>query len=251
MVTAPRDLLKQVAHRPWSVPNRPWVMAQTWEYLLFMHWVVPAESLQKHLPTGLTLDTFAGQAWIGVVPFLMTHVRLRGLPPIPLTSRFPELNVRTYVVRDGIPGVWFFSLEAANALAVAIARRTFHLPYFNAKMTLNVEKDNITYHSHRTHANADNADFAAQYRPISDIFYSQPATLEHWLTERYALYAADASGKLYRGHIQHVPWGLQRAEATIETNTMAQASDIVLPATPPLLHYARRLDVLAWALEEC
>lgn len=145
MVTAPRELLQRMAHRPWSVPRRPWVMAQTWEYLLFMHWVVPAELLQNHLPNGLTLDTYAGQAWIGVVPFLMNHVRLRGLPPVPLTSRFPELNVRTYVVKAGLPGVWLFSLDAANPLAVAIARRTFHLPYFNAAMSLAVEDDTVTY----------------------------------------------------------------------------------------------------------
>ncbi len=251
MVTAPREILQQVAHRPWSVPNRAWVMAQTWEYLLFMHWVVPAEMLQKHLPAGLTLDTFDGQAWLGVVPFLMNYVRLRGLPPVPFTARFPELNVRTYVVRDGIPGVWFFSLDAANPLAVAIARRTFHLPYFNANMTMGVENDSITYRSQRTHANAKNADFSAKYRPTSAIFYSQKGTLEYWLTERYALYAADASGKLYRGQIHHVPWSLQRAEATLENNTMAAAADILLPDTPPVLHYIRRLDVLAWALERC
>jgi hypothetical protein len=245
-------ILNQVAHRPYAVPNRAWVMAQTWEYLLFMHWVVPAEALQKHLPAGLALDTFAGQAWLGVVPFLMTHVRLRGLPPIAFTSRFPELNVRTYVVRDGVPGVWFFSLDAGNPLAVAIARRTFHLPYFNARMSITVKNDTIIYQSQRTHPNTNPADFAAQYRPISDIFYSQPATLDHWLTERYALYAADSSGRLYRGHIQHVPWSLQRAEATLSTNTMASATAAVhLPDTPPRLHYVRRLDVLAWALERC
>src|SRR6185436_4929392 len=103
-----------------------WVMAMDWEDLLFMHWAIPPELLSPLLPPGLTLDLFASEAWLGVVPFRMTGVRTRFTPGMPGLSRFPELNVRTYVVRDGVPGVWFFSLDAANPVAVRGARQFFH-----------------------------------------------------------------------------------------------------------------------------
>ena len=122
-------------HRPYPPPNASHVMHQTWHDLLFMHWRVPAESLRQHLPTALSLDTFDDSAWIGIVPFRMSDVRPRFLPALPWLSAFPELNVRTYVTLDGRPGVWFFSLDAGNPLAVWIARAWFKLPYFTADIT--------------------------------------------------------------------------------------------------------------------
>ncbi|MGB1286033.1 MAG: YqjF family protein [Aggregatilineales bacterium] len=236
-------------HRPWSVPQRPWVMAQSWQYLLFMHWRIAPELLRPLLPVGLTLDTYDGAAWIGVVPFLMNHVRLRGVAPIRHTSRFPELNVRTYVKYQDKPGVWFFSLDADHLPAVITARLTFNLPYFKAKMMLSVHDDEVLYLSHRHHIGANPADFIARYRPTDDVYYSKPGTLDDWLTERYALYAADRRGGLYRGEIHHLPWSLQLADATIDTNTIAAASGIMLPDDPPLLHFVRNIDVLAWSIQ--
>ncbi len=134
---AANDLLK---HRPWPLPAGPWVMAQRWHDLLFAHWPVPAAEVRVLVPAGVEIDTFDGVAWLGVVPFRMSDVRLRGTPALPWLSFFPELNVRTYVVRDGKPGVWFFSLDAGNIAAVAIARRWFHLPYFHASMHI-AERD--------------------------------------------------------------------------------------------------------------
>lgn len=178
----------------------------------------------------------------------MSHVRWRGLFPVPTTDTFPELNVRTYVKQGDKAGVWFFSLDAASQIAVMTARRAFHLPYFKAKMDIQTHDSRVTYSSKRTHHNAPSAKFSAEYAPCSDVFESQHGTLEYWLTERYALYAADKNGKLYRGEIHHGPWPLQRAEANIRINTMAEAAGMTLPDTTPLLHYAEKIDVLAWYL---
>ncbi len=221
-------------------------MAQSLHDLLFAHWPVERSVLEPHLPPGLTLDTFESCAWVGVVPFRMSGIRLRGLPPVPGTSAFPELNVRTYVTDGTKPGVWFFSLDAANALAVAVARAWFHLPYLRARMRCEAEGDAIVYDSERTHRGAAKGAFRGRYGPDGAPYLSSPGTLEHWLTERYCLYAESPRG-LLRGEIHHVPWPLQPAWAEIETNTIAEASGIALPDTDPLLHFVRRIDVPCWA----
>src|SRR5882757_5465385 len=120
-------ILKHTNHRPWPLPRGPWIMAQVWHNLLFAHWTVPVATLRPLVPQQLEIDTFREKAWLGVVPFRMSGVRLRGTPAVPGLSCFPELNVRTYVIRDGMPGVWFFSLDAANLLVVWAARAMFHL----------------------------------------------------------------------------------------------------------------------------
>lgn len=219
-----------------------------WEDLLFAHWPVPVESLRPLIPAGLEIDRFESEAWLGVVPFRMEDTRLRGLPAVPGMASFPELNVRTYVTVGGKPGVWFFSLDAASRLAVRTARTFFHLPYFDAHMTAPTGDDGtITYHSTRTHRGSPAAEFRSRYRPHSEFRPAPPAPLESWLVERYCLYSADRRGRIWRGEIHHPPWPLQRAEAEIETNTMASAHGVTLPDTPPLLHFARRLEVVAWS----
>jgi len=220
-------------------------MRMSWHDLLFAHAPVPVAALRAVVPAGLEIDTFDGVAWLGVVPFRMTRVGPRVLPPLPGLSAFPELNVRTYVTRDGKPGVWFFSLDAANRVAVWTARRFFHLPYFRADMTCAVAGDGIRYASTRTHAGAPPAEFRGIYRPTGDVYATRPGDLDHWLTERYGLYAARPDGTLRRVDLEHVPWPLQRAEATIEANTMAAAAGLAFPATPALLHFARRIDVVS------
>ena len=236
-------------HRPWPVPSRPWVMSQSWEELLFMHWPVPAAALRPHIPSGLAIDTFEGQAWIAVVPFTMRRTRPYRLPlPFGLGD-LPELNVRTYVVRDDRPGVWFFSLDAGQALAVYAARLWYHLPYFHARMSVLRQADHFAYRSARIHRHAPAAAFTATYGPSGDVYHSQPGTLENWLTERYCLYAVDRRRRLYRGENAHVPWPLQPAEAEVAVNTLCAPLGVTLPDTAPLLHFARRLDVVFWALE--
>ena len=246
------EILSNTSHRPWQIPHGSWVMAQSWQYLLFAHWALPTEVVLPLIPPLLELDTFDGMAYIGVVPFLMNHVRGKGLPPIPATRRFPELNVRTYVTYQGKPGVWFFSLEADNTLAVRVARLLFHLPYFDADMSMTHHlKGWIQYDSRRTHRGASSADYIARYRPTSDVYLSKAGSLDEWLTERYCLYSIDDNGVLYRGEIHHEKWQLQTAEAEIVVNTMGCASKLDLPNEPPILHYVENIDVLAWYLTKC
>lgn len=240
---APNDGLK---HRPWPLPSGPWVMAQRWHDLLFAHWPVPLAAVRALVPAGVEIDTFDGVAWLGVVPFRMSDVRLRGTPALPWLSFFPELNVRTYVVRDGKPGVWFFSLDAGNIAAVAIARRWFHLPYFHASMRVAERDVWLHYQSARTHRGAAAASLQMKYRPIAPPQIAQTGTLEYFLTERYCLYTADGRGRLIRGEIHHAPWPLQLAEAEFAENTMARAAGIALPASKPLLHFAKRQDAVVW-----
>ena len=225
-------------------------MAQIWHDLLFAHWPPPAETLRWSLPSALEVDTFDGHAWIGVVPFRMSGVRLRATPAIPGLSAFPELNVRTYVTSGGKPGVWFFSLDAANSLAVKVARAWFHLPYFRARMRSEDLRGQINYSSQRNHRGASFAQLAAQYRPTSAPFTAVPGTLEHFLTERYCLYAMESKGKIMRGEIHHAPWKLQHAESEISRNTMAEAAGFTLPNEKPLLHFSRRQDVVVWSPEQ-
>jgi uncharacterized protein YqjF (DUF2071 family) len=222
-------------------------MHMEWHDLLFAHWPFRADAVRPLVPSPLVLDTFDGWAWLGVVPFMMRGTRPRGFPGLPWISAFLELNVRTYVTAGGKPGVWFFSLDAANPLAVRVARLTFRLPYYDAHMRYRRVDDGVEYASERTHPLVPPACFAAHYRPTGPVFRSTPGSLDHWLTERYCLYAADRHGHAWRGEIHHLPWPLQPAEAGIEENTMTAPIRLALPEQSPLLHFARRLDVMAWA----
>ncbi len=237
------------AHRPWPLPTRPWVMHMRWCDLLFAHWPVEASSLQPFIPDGLELQTFEGTAWIGIVPFRMENVRPRLVPPLRGISAFPELNVRTYVSAEGKPGVWFFSLEADQPLAVRLARTFFHLPYMDAQMHCEDSGKEIIYSSVRTHWGEKAAVFKGRYRPTGSVYHSQQGSLEHWLTERYCLYSANPKGQVFRGEIQHAPWPLQPAEAEFETNSMTGPLGLGLPSRQPLLHFVRRIDVVGWLIE--
>src|ERR1700688_1555100 len=237
-------LLQSIEHRPWPLPSGSWLVKQIWHDLLFAHWPVPTVAMRPLVPAQLTLDTFNGQCWFGVVPFRMSGIRARWLPAFPGLSRFPELNVRTYVTIGGKPGVYFFSLDAANRPAVWAARAFFHLPYFHAAMTSEERKKTIHYSCHRRGASAE---FRGRYRPIAPVQPRNRGSLEHWLTERYCLYTVH-EGAVYRGEIHHQPWPLQNAEADLETSTVATAAGISLPETAPSLLFARRLEVLIWPL---
>jgi uncharacterized protein YqjF (DUF2071 family) len=220
-----------------------------WHDLLFMHWPLRPEVLRPHIPSTLALDIFDGWAWLGVVPFRMSGVRPRCVPALPWVSAFPELNVRTYVTAGNKPGVWFFSLDAANPVAVWLAQWIFSLPYYTARMLVAHSNSRTRYVSTRTHRRAPRAQFGACYWPVGEVYHATPATLEHWLTERYCLYATDHRGRLWRGEIHHRQWPLQPAAADIVTNTMTEPLGIALPCTAPLLHFARRQDVVAWRLQ--
>lgn len=240
-------ILQQVEHRPWPLPRGPWIMAQSWHDLLFAHWPVDAAELRPYIPQSIEIDTFEGHAWLGIVPFHMSGVRLRWTPALPGLSGFPELNVRTYVTAQKKPGVWFFSLDAANAMAVAVARFSFHLPYFTAQMKCEEKNGWINYRSERVHRGAPAGILEGRYRPVGDFFQAQRGSLEHFLSERYCLYSAASRERVYQGEIHHPQWRLQLAEAELVRNSMAEAAGLMLPNQKPLLHFARRQDMVAWA----
>jgi uncharacterized protein len=233
------------AHRPWPLPLGPWLMAQTWGDLLFAHWPLPAAVLRPLVPERLPIDTFDGSAWLGVTPFEVSGLRPRGAPPLPWLSRFPELNVRTYTTLGGKPGIWFFSLDAASAAAVTAARRAYRLPYFRAAMRIQRASGGLRYRSARVSADGSRAELEVAYEPTGEVRPPTAGTLEHWLTERYCLYALAPSGRVLRAEIHHPPWPLQPATATFAANTMAP-SGIELPPGRALLHFARRQDVVIW-----
>ena len=233
-------------HRPWPVPPAPWAMRMSWHDLCFLHWRVEESALAPLLPAGLELETFDGSAWLGVVPFRMTDVSARGMPRIRRFADFCELNVRTNVTGGGKPGVWFFSLDATQPVAVRIARGLFHLAYLDARIETRHRGDAIDYRSTRTHLGAGLAELDVRYRPTGPPAPSRPGTLEHFLTERYCLYAANRRGQLLRQEIDHAPWPLQPAEADVKHCTMTRPLGIELGPEPPLAHFAERLDVVSW-----
>ena len=162
----PDAILKERDHRQWPLPTGPWVMTQIWHELLFAHWPIEPQVLRPLVPAELPLDTLDGGGWIGVVPFHMSRIHGRGLPPLPGLARFPELNVRTYVTFDGKPGVYFFSLDAANLPAVWAAHIFYRLPYFHARMLAEMRGEWVAYDSRRYRASAE---FRGRYRPIRPV----------------------------------------------------------------------------------
>ena len=192
------------------------VMYQQWRDLLLLHWEYPAAAIQATLPEGLFVDKFAGRAYLGIVPFFMRNIRPRFLPAVPGISDFMELNLRTYVYdRSGVPGVWFYSLDANQRLAVEIARRFFHLPYEHAQMkSSRTPESRIRYKSLRTGERANGASCLFEYAPGVELPQPAPESLEFFLVERYRLYS-HASDGLRRGSVFYPPYLLCRAEVTV------------------------------------
>jgi uncharacterized protein YqjF (DUF2071 family) len=232
-------VLEETSHRPWPVPQRTWLQAQTWDHLLFAHWRADAQALRALVPASVPIDTFDGSAWLGITPFRLSGLRLRGTLPVPVASSFLELNVRTYATIDDKPGIWFFSLDAESSFAVEAAKRAYRLPYHRARMSAERRGDWIDYRSARTGAR-----FGGSFRPSGAVSPPRAGTLEHFLTERYCLYTVHEGG-VHRADIHHPPWPLQPAEAEIRENTM---SPVTLDGEP-LLHYSERQDVVIWSLE--
>lgn len=235
----------ETAHRPWPLPERSWVLAQTWEDLLFVHWPVDPEQVRPLLPRGLELDLQDGSAWLGVTPFRLSALRLRGTLPVPYASSFLELNVRTYVTDGDKPGIWFFSLDATSRTAVELARRTYRLPYHQMRATLEERGLHHRWRSSRLGAPRPYV-LEASYRPLGAPAPAEPGSVEHFLAERYCLYA-EHRGELLRADIHHPPWPLQSAELDLDLTTMTP-DGIDLPVTAPLAHAVARQDVVIWPL---
>jgi hypothetical protein len=230
-----------------SRPEGTPLMRQTWGKLLFMHWRIDRDALRPLVPEPLSIDTFDGSAWIGVTPFTMWNVRLSFAPPLPGLSSLHELNVRTYVHVDGVPGVWFFSLDANSRPAVVSARAFYQLPYFHAEIALEEQGTTINYNLART--DDPPAEFHASWKAGGRPRFARPDTLEFFLVERYCLYATRGD-RLMRARIHHEPWPLRDAELLTLDSTMIESHGLPTPADAPLLHYAEELDVDIWGPEE-
>jgi uncharacterized protein YqjF (DUF2071 family) len=242
------DVLNEMSHRPWPVPHKPWNMYQSWYETLFIHWKIPIDQMRTLVPDPLEIDTFDGNAWLGIVPFRVADAHLRHFPRIPFLSDFPELNVRTYVKYKEKPGVYFFSLEAPHIINVELARLFAHLPYMYALMTMRHDDNYTLFESQRF--GRSQACMAVSYGPNSNVFLADPGTVDHWLTERYCLYTRKERDGLFRQEIHHAPWPLQRARAMIGFNTMLAPLGLETPVEPPLLHYAAEQHVVFWSPEK-
>ena len=242
----PQDVDRLAArHRPKGQP----VMHQTWGKLLFMHWRISQDLLRPHIPASLEIDTYGGSAWIAIAPFTMWDVRALPpyVPPVPGLNALHELNVRTYVHHNGVPGVWFFSLDTNSHAAVLGARSIYHLPYYYADIELKEHGRTIDYRLDRNDDDAPAA-FKATWKIGDPLPQSQAGSKEFFLTERYILYA-EHDDQLYRARIHHEPWPLQEAELKSWGSSMVEASRLKQPPGDPLVHYAEELDVEIWCLE--
>ena len=233
--------------RPMGAP----LLRQEWRELLFLHWPVPAELLQPYLPPRLKIDTYDGMAWLAIVPFEMSKVRTRFSPPVRGTSEFLELNVRTYVHLDGVPGVWFFSLDATNALAVWVARTFFNLPYLRATMRMESPSADLRqFSATRTHGGAPPASFRATWKIGAPLPQAEPGSLAFFLTERYALYTSNkAQTKLDRGRVAHTPWPLRTAQVLHLESTLIEDHGLPTPAGPPVVHAGGLVNVELWPMQ--
>jgi uncharacterized protein len=238
-----RGALRETDHRPWSLPSRAWLVAQTWEDVVFAHWRADAAAVQALLPAGLEVDTFDGSAWLGVNAFRVESVRLHGTLPVPWVSSFPQLNVRTYVTAGRRPGLWFFSLDTPSLLAAETARLVYRLPWRTCRLEIEERSGRLEVTAARTAGRA----FTARMSPRGTPATAEPDSLEHFLFERYCLYARDG-GRLQRAELHHRPWQLQPALGSVDLNTMGPP-ELQLGAGPPALHVARLQDVLSWSLE--
>ncbi|WP_158587538.1 YqjF family protein [Neobacillus notoginsengisoli] len=266
------DLLKETGHRPYPLPDAPWLMTQTWENLLFLHWPVDAELVRQHVPAELELDTWDGSAWISISPFQVKHQRFRLLPEIPMLNEYLELNARTYVKRNGKQGIWFFSLDANLAPAVFAANGLLGLPYKHAEMkfeevepdepgaSANMENKNMSreripifakrkkgfrFTNERINAEDGFGRFDITFRPVSGASLTRPGTLEHWLVERYCLFTV-RDGKVLRGDIHHLPWDVSDGEAVVSINSMSP----VALSGEPRLQYCESKKVLMFPFVE-
>jgi uncharacterized protein YqjF (DUF2071 family) len=223
-------------------------MRMRWRDLLFLHWEVSAEIIRPTLPPGIEPDLHEGRAFLGIVPFVMAGVRPAFLPAVPGISDFPELNLRTYVRdRAGVPGVWFYSLDASQRLAVAIARRFFHLPYHAARM--DAVREGTGALTHRSRRRVGGAESRFAWTPGEMLPAPQAGSLEHFLVERYRFYATDGA-RLLRGAVAHPPYPLRRAMVTTcQENLFAAAGFSPAGRGPDHVVCSDGVEVEAFGLE--
>ena len=226
------------------------LLSMTWRDLLFAHWRVDPDAVRRRLPADVDVDTYDGDAYLGVVAFVMEDIGPRGLP---FGLSFGELNLRTYVTVDGQPGVYFFNLDADDRLGVAVARTLFRLPYYRASMTVDAtgegERREVTFRSRRRTPGAAPVRFDATYAPTGPFATLEPGSIEAFLTERYRFFTTDDCGRRYRGDVDHEPWSLAPARVDIRDNTLFRANGFRPPdEKPALVHVAEPMTVDAGRL---
>ena len=220
------------------------VLHQRWHSLVFLHWPFEPEQLRGLVPAGLALDLHDGQAWVGITPFSVTRIRPSLLPALPILSEANEVNVRVYVERDGVPGIWFPSLEITNRLAAWAARLSYRLPYFHARMRVERRGDRHSFHSRRPDNPGASLEVEWQLGPARAA--AQPGSLDDFLIERYVLYSGGA-GRLLRARIHHRPWPLREASVLGLSSPLLTADGLPAPSTSVLAHaQAEPFDVEIW-----
>jgi hypothetical protein len=220
------------------------LLSMQWRDALFAHWDVEPSTVEPRLPDGVSVATYDGRAWLGIVPFEMTDIRPRG---VPVGLSFGEINLRTYVERDGRKGVYFFNLDADDPVGVRVARLLFRLPYYRAAIDVTRRGDAVRFTSHRRDRDAPPAHFDATYRPVGDVREPEAGSLEAFLVENYSFFTSDGD-RLYRGDIRHDPWPLQDAALDLHAETLFDANGFERPDEPPLVHYSPGCPVTAGAV---
>lgn len=237
--------LQYTEHRPFPIPNLPWVMRQRWDDVLFLHWPVSPDLLRPHVPDEVELDLYDGAAWIGIVLFEVNGLRGRLLPPIPFANTFPEVNVRTYIRKNGKPGVYFFSLDTTNKLAIKAARTAYSLPYMFADVRMNRSETEVTCMSIRKERGLPRESLQVRYRPTGEKIANDEGSFQHWMAERYCLWSLFGD-ELFRTDIHHRQWTLESVNVEISLNTMAQFIPRDLISTEPICHYSASKTALFW-----
>ncbi|MFN7139526.1 MAG: YqjF family protein [Limisphaerales bacterium] len=239
------DRIDRLAQR--ARPEGDPIMEQTWQDLLFLHWQVDPALIRPLIPAPLQIDMFEKHTYVGITPFTIPNLRAHGLPPIPGASSFHEINLRTYVHYRGVPGVWFFSLDASKILPALAARLFYSLPYFKAEIQFQ-KNESGTFHFTSQRLDATAAEFEATWLEGIELRSPDTESLAFFLTERYCLYSAD-SQHLYRSRIYHAPWNLRDAELINIRSSLFSAQGLPEPSTLPLLHFAREQNVEVWPSE--
>jgi uncharacterized protein len=221
--------------------RRKWVMLQKWENLLFVHWEVSPDLLKGHLPPGLELDLWKGTAWISIVSFKVSKTRLRYLPKIPYVPSMLQVNVRTYVTKNGEKGVYFFTVDT-NKLSAVIGAKLFTLPYFKATMNMKKRLGTFTMFSSR---NKSNANWKVRYKKQENPFCPNPAKIDYWLLERYVAWSYKY-GNLYRGDISHSSWEIHLSEIKIKENSLLAFLPNGCNKQQPISHFAKSKIAVNW-----
>ena len=253
------SLLYAVEHRPWLPPDGQWLLSQSWNDLLLMHFAIEPAVLRRLVPEALTLELYDGAAWLTISPFCASHVRPSGVPALPGLSFFAQLNVRTYVTAEDKPGLYYLSVDAANLTAVWFARMFFRLQYWHASIkvsggTIQARKmadGRIHFQARRLHgplASHGPAKLDVMYAPVGEAEVARARSLDEFLTERYCVYSWHRS-RFYRTEVHHQPWRLQRASVEIRENSLAEPLGLALPEQPDLCHFSRSMKMLTWGPE--